>query len=232
MLLLRPGLALPLLLGLASAAAEDPLASLPPPEKGAVRLYLVRHGQALSNLEPAPDLPAERLDHLTELGQKQAERAGQALGGRSISAILTSPASRARETAERMASVLGLPPPQVEPRLRPLRLGRGADGRALDWDDRAASWKAGRDPVPAGGESMEQLGDRVADLAAALARAHGAGGIVLVAHGEVIGAYLGRLRGTPPAKRYPPALANASISVVEVGRDGRARVLLANVQAP
>jgi broad specificity phosphatase PhoE len=127
-----------------------------------------------------------------------------------------------------MAKALGTPPPRVEPPLRPLELGRRADGRPFDWDERIAEWEAGRDPVPAGGESMEQVGDRVADFMGALARREEARGIVLVSHGEVIGAYLGRLRGTPPPKRYPPGLANASISVVDVRADGSARLVLAD----
>jgi len=48
-----------------------------------------------------------------------------------------------------------------------------------------------------------------------------------VAHGEVIGAYLGRLRGTPPAKRYPPGIGNASITVLDVTAEGT-RERLAN----
>ena len=87
----------------------DPLAALPPPPEDGLRVYLVRHGQALSNLDPEPDLPPEQLDHLTELGQRQAEKAGAALRGRGIGAVLTSPASRARETAALVASALGTP---------------------------------------------------------------------------------------------------------------------------
>jgi len=216
----------------------DPLADLPKAPAGTLRVYLVRHGQALSNLDPAPDLPAEQLDHLTDRGRVQARAAGVALAGRGASAVLTSPASRARETAAEIASTLGARSqgpaaflPTVEPRLRPLNLGRRADGRALDWDERIASWEAGRDPSPPGGESMEQMGARVADLVASLGREGALRSVVLVAHGEVIASYLGRLRGTPPAKRYPPGLANASITVVDVARDGTATIRLANHKA-
>jgi uncharacterized phosphatase len=215
-----------LLLGL--LAGPDPLASLPAAPAGRLRVYLVRHGQALSNLDPEPDLPKERLDHLTDMGRTQADAAGKALARLGVAAVFTSPASRARETADRLAAAVGLAAPAVEPPLRPLELGRRADGGALDWDERIAEWEAGRDPSPAGGESMEQMGARVADLVAALARKGRTRGVVLVAHGEVIGSYLGRLRGTPAPKRYPPGLANASITVVDVAADGTAQVLLSN----
>ena len=222
----------------ATPSPADPLADLLPAASGTLRVYLVRHGQALSNLDPTPDLPAEQLDHLTDHGRVQAQTAGRALAGREIAELLTSPAGRARETAAEIASTLAATRdgpsalrPIVETRLRPLDLGKRADGGDLDWDERIASWEAGHDPSPPRGESMEQMGARVADLVASLAREGAPRGVVLVAHGEVIASYLGRLRGTPPAKRYPPGLLNASITVVDVGRDGTASIRLANHKA-
>jgi probable phosphoglycerate mutase len=209
-------------------AGPDPLASLPPPPADGLRVYLVRHGQALSNLDPEPDLPPEQLDHLTDLGRTQADAAGKLLAKTGASVVYTSPASRARETAERVAPVLGAGTPVVERKLRPLDLGQKADGKPLEWDDRIADWEAGRDPSPPGGESMERIGERVAELATALAKKGGGKGVVFVAHGEVIASYLGRLRGTPAPQRYPPGLANASITVVDVKADGTATVLLTN----
>lgn len=106
------------------ARAGDAFTALPAMHSGALRVYLVRHGQALSNLDPAPDLPPDQLDHLTELGTRQAEAVGRALAGRGVSFVFTSPASRARETASVVARTLGIEPPGVEQRLRPMALGR------------------------------------------------------------------------------------------------------------
>jgi ribonuclease H / adenosylcobalamin/alpha-ribazole phosphatase len=211
-----------------ASRADDALGGLPPLPSGALRVYLVRHGQALSNLDPVPDLPPEQLDHLTALGRLQAEAAGRSLVGRGPAFVLTSPASRARETAEGIARALGLSPPTVEPRLRPLDLGLGTDVRKLTWKDRATEWEAGRDPSPPGGESMERVGDRLDALVRALARSRRGTGVVLVAHGEVLAAYLGHVRGTPAPKRYPPGLANGSIAVVDVAPTGAATIRLAN----
>lgn len=211
-----------------ASLADDALGGLPALHSGSLRVCLVRHGQALSNLDPAPDLPLEQLDHLTALGTLQAEAVGRALAGLGATNVLTSPASRARETAEGISRALGTGPPTVEPRLRPMELGRGRDGRALTWEDRAAEWEAGRDPSPRDGESLERVADRVSELVRALARSRRGTVVVLVAHGEVIGAYLGHIRGTPAAKRYPPGLANGSVTVVDVAATGAATVLLAN----
>ncbi len=230
-------------LTLAPLLLADPLATLPPPPAGSLRVYLVRHGQALSNLDPEPDLPKEKLDHLTERGQRQAETTGAALRGRGIGAVWSSPASRAQETAARVASALGTPPAKVEAQLRPLELGRGPDGAPLDWDARIVDWEAGRDPSPPSGESLAQLGDRVAAFVASMAgsssrikggadakdngaKAERPRSVVLVAHSEVIAAYLGRVRGTPPPQRWPPSLANGSITVVDVTAEGTREVLV------
>ncbi len=209
------------------AAAADALAELQAPPAGTLRVYLVRHGQALSNLDPRPALSEEQLDHLTELGQRQAEAAGRALAGRCASAIYTSPAVRAVETSSAVARTLALGAPVVEPRLQPMGVGLAADGRELEWSARIAEWRAGRDPSPPGGESMEAVGDRVSALVRSLAEGSRGGCVVLVAHSEVIGAYLGKVRGTSPSKRYPPGLGNGSISVVDVAA-GAETVALAN----
>ncbi len=214
-----------------ASLADDALSTLPALPSGALRVFLVRHGQALSNLDPVPSLPPEQLDHLTALGRQQAEAAGRALAGLGVSAAFASPASRARETAEGISAALGLPPPTVEPRLRPMDLGRGADGRGLTWKDRAAEWEAGRDPSPAGGESMERAGHRMDELVRAIARSRRGRSIVMVTHGEVLAAYLGAVRGTPAPQRYPPGLANGSITVVDVSPTGAATIRL-TVQAP
>ena len=66
------------------------------------------------------------------------------------------------------------------------------------------------------------------ELVKALARSRRGASVVLVAHGEVIGAYLGRVRDTPPPKRYPPGLANGSITVVDVAATGAETIVLAN----
>ncbi len=153
---------------------------------------------------------------------------GRALAGRGVASVFSSPASRARETAEAVARALGIEPPSVDAKLAPMALGRAPDGRTLTWKERIAEWEAGRDPSPAEGESMERVGDRVRELVQALARSRRGTSVVLVAHSEVIGAYVGRVRGKPAPKRYPPGLVNGSITVVDVAVTGAETIRLAN----
>lgn len=227
----RPAaLAVGILLLSAGAAVSDDvvLASLPALHSGGLRVYLVRHGQALSNLDPPPALPERELDHLTELGLEQAAAVGRALAGRGVSAVLSSPAVRARETADAIASATGTAAPAIESRLAPMAVGQREDGRPLSWDERIAEWQAGRDPRPRGGESLEQVGDRVRQLVLSLARSRRGRSIVMVAHSEVIGAYLGRVRRAPAPQRHPFGIANGSISVVDVQPTGAAWIQIAN----
>lgn len=217
-------------LSLVAVLASPGIADLAPAPVGAVRFFLVRHGQAFSNLDPEPDLPPAKLDSLTELGQSQSRAAAAALQGQGVRLVVSSPAGRAQGTAGLIREALGAPPVRVDERLRPLTLGNGPDGKPLDWDQRIAAWEAGRDPAPPGGESLEQVGARVRDALNDLAKAKAGSPIVLVAHGEVIGAFLGLVAGTPPAKRYPPDLRNGSLTVVDVA-EGKLKVLLSNYVA-
>ncbi len=216
---------------LAAATLHSP-ADLGPVPADAVRVYLVRHGQAFSNLDPEPDLPADQLDRLTDLGHAQSRGAAAALQGRAIAAIYTSPAGRARETAAELAKALGLAATPVEPRVGSLKVGKNPKGEDDDWDYRIAEWEAGRDPVPPGGESMAQMGDRVRAVVADLAATHKGRSVVIVAHSEVIGAFVGLLQGTPPAKRYPPSVRNGSITAVEAKAGSLPALVFANYVRP
>jgi probable phosphoglycerate mutase len=199
---------------------------------GAVRLYLVRHGQALSNLQPPPSPAPRGLDHLTPLGERQASRIGEILAGQGVKLVVSSPAGRARESAERIAAGLGAATVRVDARLRPLDLGRDAAGAPLDWDAREKEWTAGRDPSPPGGESMGEMGRRVRALAEDLRREAAGSSVALVSHGEAITSFIGEVRGTPPPQRYPPRLANASLTIVEARPDGPLTLLLTNYVPP
>src|SRR5437870_4488369 len=72
----------------------------------ATRFVLVRHGEARGNRElrylGSSDVA------LTALGQEQARRLARALCGFPLTAIYTSPLTRARETAQAIAAATGL----------------------------------------------------------------------------------------------------------------------------
>jgi broad specificity phosphatase PhoE len=222
--------ALVLLAALESAPA-GPLAALRPLPKDTVRVFLVRHGQALSNLKPRPKLTLAELDHLTELGRQQTTRTAALLGGQTVGRVLASPAGRAGETGALLRKALATPEAPAEARLRPLELGRSPSGQPLGWDARDAEWKAGRDPQPPGGESLHQVADRLTELIASLAREHAGQAIVLVSHGEVIATLVGSLRGLPIADWEDMEVRNGSVTVVEAAAGKAPQLVLVDIVA-
>lgn len=191
-----------------------------------LRVYLVRHGQALSNLKPTGGEPEAALDHLTPLGREQSREAGGALRG-AAALVVASPAGRARESASELAAGAGNLPVRIDERLRPMALGEGSDGKPLPWPRRLEEWAAGRDPVPPRGESFQQVGQRVQAVIDDL-RGQGAGrGVVLVAHSEVIGAFLWGLRPPGPG-RVLDRLDNGGVTMVDVKAGSPAVVAFVN----
>ena len=75
---------------------------------GAARLLLVRHGENIANL--TKEFSHRLVDHpLTERGVLQARQTAEALVGRGVDAIFSSPLRRATQTAQIFAGRLGLP---------------------------------------------------------------------------------------------------------------------------
>ena len=68
-------------------------------------LYFIRHGQSRGNAE---SFVADASSHLTPLGVTQAEKSGQELKSLSIDLIVSSPMTRARQTAETISEQIGL----------------------------------------------------------------------------------------------------------------------------
>lgn len=162
------------------------------------QLCVVRHSEAYKNLDPVPEVSAERLDSLTPAGERQALALADLLPS-PVGVVWTSPLGRTRQTAER----LGAAPPVAKPALRPL------DGD-VDWEERVAAWDRGVDPRPDGGESLADAQARVdallAELPAALEPGEHA---VLVTHGDIASLILGARRGTALLSRPTADLLDA-----------------------
>jgi probable phosphoglycerate mutase len=191
-----------------------------PVPEGTLRVLLVRHAQAYSNLQPPPALPPDQLDRLTDVGAANARRLAGLVRPLAPARVLVSPLNRTRQTAELLRAELGLPLVTVEPRLRPMELGHDDAGQELDIGVRWAEWKAGRDPRPGHGESLDDVAERVLRVLQEQRRAYGPGLVVAVSHSEVISSVNGRLRGRPAWERFPPQVTNCSLSVIDVAADG------------
>lgn len=208
----------------AAAAQEDafrPLGAAPQGEP-ALRVYVVRHAEAWKNvprlLRP-PGMDDAKLDSLTEKGHEQARAVGARLRGAGVTRVMASPARRALQTAEEIAGVLGTGAVAVDARFQPLQ--HGASAQAADYRWRTGNWKAGRDPRPAEGESLDDGLARAAGALEALAKEAPGATVVVVTHGEIAAALLSKAAGVSPLAGYDANfVSEGTISDVAIGDGG------------
>lgn len=131
-------------------------------------------------------------------GLSQARLAAERLRGRGIAAIVASPLSRARITAEIVAAALGLPV-ETEDDLHEASYGERERQPMTEWFD---AWVAGTH-TPQGGESFAELRARaVRALNRALTRP---APVLVVAHGGLFRAVRAEM-GLEPNLRTPNAV--------------------------
>lgn len=214
-----------LALGAGLAAAEEPgFAPLgaEPRSEPIARVYVVRHAAAWKNV-PARSRPAgltdAQLDSLTDGGLLQAKAVGMRLAGAGVTRVVSSPAQRARQTAEAIAGVLGSGPIEVSAAFQPLQHGASRDAANYRW--RTDHWKRGADPRPPDGESLGDGLARAAQFLDAIGREAPGTTLVVVTHGEITAALLSHAAGVSPLTGYARHFVReGTISDVAIGADG------------
>lgn len=185
----------------------------------ALRLFLIRHGETVSNRSFRFVGTGE--EGLTEHGRRQAEEIGAALAGLSLDGLLTSPLRRTAETAAAIARHTRLAV-TVEPRLREQDYGAwegltGSEVESRGGEERRRfeRWMADPRQAPPGGESLTGVGLRMAALIEELAAHHGGGSWVLVSHVGPIKALLCDALGMPLEAGLRLFLDPGTLSVVD-----------------
>jgi len=161
-----------------------------------IPFWFLRHGETDWNAQGlsqgTTDIP------LNQVGVAQAKRAARTLAGVEIAAIVASPLSRARVTAEIVAETLRLPV-RFDHDLREVEFGEQEGQPMGDWYE---DWIEGHH-TPIGGESFARLRARAVT---AINRATALPGPVLVvAHGALWRAFRWEAR-LPANVRTPNAL--------------------------
>jgi len=155
------------------------------------QIYLVRHGETDWNLQKriqgSTDIP------LNDTGRAQAAATGRLLASREWDAIITSPLSRAAETAGIIAEAVGLPTPEVLDTIVERHYG---EAEGLDHDEIEAMFPDNAE-VP-GRETREAVAARVIPAIVQLAERHPGQSIIVVSHGGVIRAVLGSVDPESP----------------------------------
>jgi broad specificity phosphatase PhoE len=183
------------------------------------RIVVARHGE--TGYES--DLVGDGGGSLTTLGRKQASSMAGSLGSERVAGIVCSSLSRAVQTAEIAASVLGVPV-EVREHLQEFDVG---DLRGRPFDRSVVgpplnAWLAGdlSLEVP-GGETGEQVADRVLAVLDDVADRFRGETVLVVSHGGVIIALWGRIApGSPLAPADDDDVPNCSTYVFERDADG------------
>ncbi|MFG2425450.1 bifunctional RNase H/acid phosphatase [Streptomyces sp. NPDC048448] len=204
------------------------------PDMGAPATFvLLRHGET-------PLTPQKRFSgsggtdpSLSDVGREQAERAAAALAARgTIQAIVASPLTRTRQTAEAVAARLGLDV-AIEDGLRETDFGAWegltfAEVRERHPDDLNA-WLASPKAEPTGGgESFEATARRVAATRDRLVASYAGRTVLLVTHVTPIKTFVRLAIGAPSESLFRMELSAASLSAVAYYADGNASLRLFN----
>ena len=168
---------------------------------------LLRHGQTDWNidmrLQGISDIP------MNDYGRQQAETAAKVLAGQDWDKIVSSPLSRAVETAEIVAKYLAAPYVGQHPLLLERSFGI-AEG--MGYEDWRAEYPNGLNAPEA--ESMEELTARCWTLLDALVSEHPGQRVLTVSHGALIRRLI-NLVSNGEFPREGERFGNASMTVIE-----------------
>ena len=182
----------------------------PAPER---QVWLVRHGETewakLGRHTGRTDIP------LTATGRSQAGALGRRLDGHPFALVLTSPLSRAADTA-RLAGFGALAAP--DPDLMEWDYGTLEGRLTADIRTEYPDWSIWTGPWPAG-ETVEQVGAR-ADRVIERCLAPSVGGdALLFSHGHLLRVLGARWLGLPPSSGGLFALSTATVSILGWDRE-------------
>jgi len=181
-------------------------------------LLFIRHGQTTWNAEHI--LPGQLPGiALNDTGREQAARLADALALLPISAIISSPLERARDTAEIIVQGRGLPI-QLEPDLMDTDIGRWAGKKYDELSKTDPDWQAYvKDPTvaPEGVETFPQVQQRALAAIERWATMESIGAYpAFVAHADVVKLIIAHYTGLEAGKAGRLFIDNASVSLVEI----------------
>jgi broad specificity phosphatase PhoE len=163
-------------------------------------IYFIRHGENLANVERV--MAYKVVDHpLNEQGERQADALGRWFLDRALGRVYCSPLRRARQTAQKVAEATGAPLVERE-ELCELNVGElDGKGDSASWalhDEVIARWRLGdRAARFPGGESYDEVFERIERVVHEVIALHPEEDVALVAHGGIFTSVLPRLCVVP-----------------------------------
>jgi 2,3-bisphosphoglycerate-dependent phosphoglycerate mutase len=182
------------------------------------KLVLVRHGQAICNVERTIEGRAT-CRGLSNLGRAQ----GKALAERLVKenfkpdVVVSSPIRRAAETATIITAAIGFDDPTYDEAFEEVRPG---EAEGMTWDQYSAFFGTteGWDPnVPfaPGAEAWRAFAQRVSNALNRITKAHDGKTVLVVAHGGVVDASMFHYFGLDPEVQSPIDFETSNTSITE-----------------
>jgi isoleucyl-tRNA synthetase len=180
--------------------------------------YLMRHGEAESNLEGIISANPANHDPLTPHGEVQVAEAATALRDAGIDLIIHSGFERTRQTAEQVAVALGLSSEQVleDTRIGELQAGAAMEGKTwADYNAQFPSWTDRYRVSLPDGENRRDIQVRMGQCLFALEQKYQGKRILIVSHAGALFALESAAKGWTPedAKRFHDASNTASTTI-------------------
>lgn len=204
-------------------------------------VVLVRHGQTEMTLSRGYSGSSEPGPPLTDLGRAQAAAAGDLVRriGHDLwgdipypTELVASPMVRTQQTAGIIGERIGLTP-RTEDGFKEADFGvwQGLTSAQIEqrWPGQLEPWHTEADIRPEGGESVADVGERIAAALDGLLDAGTGRTVVVVSHAVAIRAALGRTMGAQPGSWSQLRVAPASVSIVRLFHDRRHEIAVAGV---
>jgi len=128
--------------------------------------FVMRHGEAVSNVTRRIDSSGDVKNHVTEKGRAEAKKTAYELKGAGIDLIFVSPLLRTQETAEIVRAELQLSSAMVitDERLREIGTGDFDGGTLAEWKKFFHSYAERFATAPHGGENYRDMRKRLGDF--------------------------------------------------------------------
>lgn len=170
---------------------------------------------------------------LSELGRAQARATADALANQPprwpVHAVVSSPARRARETAETAADALGLDVREVDG-LRECSFGEW-EGHTYDevrerWPHELSRWLASTAVPPPGGESYDEVWRRISRTRDQLVTRYAGRCVLVVSHVTPVKVFVGLTLGAPSSALFRMDVQPASFTEIQSYSTGAAALRL------
>lgn len=203
----------------------------------ATTFLLLRHGETALTPQKRFSGSGGSDPELSETGRQQAVQAAAALAGATIDAVVSSPLTRCRQTAQAVAARLGGMPVRYDEAWRETDFGAWEGLTFAEVQERhphdLTAWLASPEAAPTGGgESFASVTRRTALARDKAIARHAGRTLLVVSHVSPIKCLLRLALGAPPEVVFRMELAPASLSEIAYYPDGNAMVRRFNVFPP